>query len=203
MMNLTEEKADEVAKRIADDRRHTVLLGPPGSGHTMVARRVARFLEPTEQQRFDIEQIYRVAGLGVSLLAGAPLRAPHHTVSTVAMTGSSPYPRTSVPRYGELSLAHGGVLYLDELPEFHNPVIHAVLNAMKDRSIRFNLAATNVAYPAEFVLVAGTYLCPCGRAGGDRDDECTCEPGCIDSYRRRIRKVEERCRVVDLREVFR
>lgn len=204
-MTMTEEKANALAKSIAAERRHTLLVGPPGSGATMVARRVAHFLQPTDQQLFDIEQVWRVHGKDPPAAThgdrprGAPLRAPHHTVNTVAMTGQSPYPRTGVPRFGELSLAHGGVLYLDELPEFHNPVVHAVLNAMKDKQIRWNLAATmNVAYPADFLLVAGAHLCPCGYRPTDR---CRCEPGCIDSYRKRIAKVEELCEVVDLGEV--
>lgn len=197
MVALTEEKANEVALAIATKRRHTLLVGPRGSGHTMVARRVAHFLEPTEQQRFDIEQVYQVAGKG--LMAGAPLRAPHHTVSTVAMSGSSPYPRTSVPRFGEMSLAHGGVLYLDELPEFHNPVIHLVVCAMRDKVIRFNTRLINVAYPADFLLVASAYPCPCAQSSCR--GECRCTPEAVEGYRSRIKKVEDLCNVIDLEEV--
>jgi magnesium chelatase family protein len=173
------------ALEIAAAGGHNVLLaGPPGSGKTMMARRAAGILPPlTFDEALEVTSIHSVAGLlptGAGLLRARPFRAPHHTVSDIALVGGGP-----IPRPGEISLAHHGVLFLDEMPEFSRQVLEVLRQPLEDGVVRIARAQRASVFPARFVLIGAMNPCPCGYVGDPRR-ACRCTPQQIDRYAARL-----------------
>jgi magnesium chelatase family protein len=163
---------------------NTLLVGPPGAGKTMMARRVAGILPPlTFDEAIEVTSIHSVAGLlpaGSGLVSTRPFRAPHHTVSDVALVGGG-----SAPRPGEISLAHRGVLFLDEMPEFSRHALEVLRQPLEEGVVRIARAARTAAFPASFMLVGAMNPCPCGYAG-DASRGCRCTPPQVDRYAGRL-----------------
>jgi magnesium chelatase family protein len=173
------------ALEIAAAGGHNVLLvGPPGAGKTMMARRVSGILPPlTFDEALEVTAVHSVAGLlpaGSGLLIARPFRAPHHTISDVALVGGG-----SQPRPGEVSLAHHGVLFLDEMLEFSRHVLEVLRQPIEEGTVTIARAARTAVFPARFMLIGAMNPCPCGFAG-DGDRECRCTPLQIDRYRGRL-----------------
>jgi Predicted ATPase with chaperone activity len=181
-------KGQESAKRaleIAAAGGHSVLMvGPPGAGKTMLARRLPTILPSlTISEALEVTKIYSVAGKlpkGQGLMTERPFRAPHHTISAAGLIGGG-----SFPKPGEISLAHHGVLFLDELPEFHRDVLEALRQPLEEGTVTVSRATHSVTFPANFLLVAAMNPCPCGYAT-DATRKCQCSPQQIRNYRRRI-----------------
>lgn len=161
-----------------------IMIGSPGSGKTMMAKRIVSILPPlTLQEALETTKIHSVAGkLGghVSLMTERPFRSPHHTISDVALVGGGTYPQP-----GEISLAHNGVLFLDELPEFKRQVLEVMRQPLEDRHINISRAKFAVDYPASFMLIAAMNPCPCGYYNHP-EKQCVCSPGSVQKYLNRI-----------------
>ncbi|MBI4054547.1 MAG: YifB family Mg chelatase-like AAA ATPase [Elusimicrobia bacterium] len=187
-MDFSEVRGQRFAKRaleIAAAGAHNVLLvGAPGTGKSMLAKRLATILPPLNlQERLELTRIYSVANLlpaGSGLLKLRPFRSPHHTISSAALMGGG-----SAPRPGEISLAHHGVLFLDELPEFHRDVLEALRQPLEERFIVVARAKEVLRFPAHFILVAAMNPCPCGYFGSARRT-CRCSPFQVQRYRSKV-----------------
>lgn len=188
MFDFSEVKGQENVKRAlevaAAGGHNIIMIGPPGAGKSMMAKRMPSILPPfTLQEALETTKIHSVAGRvekGCSLMLQRPFRNPHHTISDVALVGGGTYPQP-----GEISLAHNGVLFLDELPEFNRSALEVMRQPLEDRTISISRSRFTVEYPASFMLVSSMNPCPCGFYNHP-DKECVCPSGAVQRYLNKI-----------------
>lgn len=189
-LDFVDVKGQNTAKRaleIAAAGGHNVILvGPPGSGKTMLAKRIPGILPPlSEKEALEVTQIYSVAGLlrsNQGLITQRPFRSPHHTISSGGLIGGG-----KIPRPGEVTLSHHGVLFLDEVLEFSKSALEVLRQPLEDSMVSISRVQASISYPARLILIASANPCPCGFKGyEDASHKCKCRPADIENYQKRI-----------------
>ena len=188
LIDLAYVKGQEHVKRAlevaAAGGHNVIMMGPPGSGKTMLARSLPSILPPmTNVEALEVTKIYSISGLlspDSPFIRQRPFRSPHYTVSNVGLVGGGRWPRP-----GEVSLSHRGVLFLDELPEFGHSLLEVLRQPLEDKMITISRAQGSLTFPANFMLIGAMNPCPCGYYG-DPVKECTCSPGLVSRYQKRI-----------------